>query len=70
MPLGSSPLQKTKEDIFLKNNLEYEQRLKGHLYQFDGENRKHHAHSMDDSQASERNESRVAYRESSAAKES
>ena len=26
---------KTKEDVFVKNNLEYEQRLKTHLYQFE-----------------------------------
>ena len=27
--------QKPTEDMFLKSNLEYEQRLKQHLYQFD-----------------------------------
>ena len=38
---GGSPAQnaflasKAKEDVFLKDNLEYEQRLKTHLYQFE-----------------------------------
>ena len=64
---GGSPIQnafiasKAKEEVFLKNNLEYEQRLKTHLYQFeDQEGRKRGNQSMDDiSQASERQESRV-----------
>ena len=49
---------KAQEEIFLKNNLEYEQRLKTHLYQFDEEERKAHG-SIDESQVSERQESRV-----------
>ena len=57
MGAGSSPIQnayiksKAKEDIFLKNNLEYEQRLKTHLYQFDEENgrQKRGNQSIDDS---------------------
>ena len=38
---GGSPIQnayiasKAKEEVFLKDNLEYEQRLKTHLYQFE-----------------------------------
>jgi len=63
---GNSPIQnafiasKAKEEIFLKNNLEYEQRLKTHLYQFeDDNNRKGGRHqSMEDSQQSDRNASR------------
>lgn len=63
---GNSPIQnafiasKAKEEIFLKNNLEYEQRLKTHLYQFEEDNnRKGGRHqSMEDSQQSDRNASR------------
>ena len=51
---------KTKEDIFLKNNLEYEQRLKHHLYQFEEERNKNG--SIDDS-VSDRQESRAFNRE-------
>lgn len=61
--MGSSPAQKAKEDIFLKNNLEYEQRLKAHLYQFDDDHKHNHLQSIDDSQQSERNESRANYRQ-------
>lgn len=42
--------------LFLQKNLEYEQRLKTHLYQFDDDEKK--KHSIDDSQVSER-QSRV-----------
>lgn len=41
---GGSPIKnafiatKAKEDVFLKDNLEYEQRLKTHLYQFEDPN--------------------------------
>ena len=62
---GNSPIQnafiasKAKEEIFLKNNLEYEQRLKTHLYQFDDDKtRKGGNHSIDESAASDRNGSR------------
>ena len=54
---------KAKEEIFLKNNLEYEQRLKHHLYQFEDENeqlkKRRGNQSIDDSQVSERQESRA-----------
>ena len=68
-PGGGSPIQnafvqsKAKEDIFLKNNLEYEQRLKTHLYQFEDSVRKQRNQSIDDSQASERHESRAYNRD-------
>ena len=55
--------QKAKEDVFLKNNLEYEQRLKAHLYQFEEDDRKNRTGSIEDSQASERNNSRQYVRE-------
>ena len=67
---GGSPVQslflgqKVKEDVFVKNNLEYEQRLKAHLYQFEEEDqRKGRTRSIEDSQASERHESRTYARE-------
>ena len=69
LPSGGSPVQsvflgqKVKEDVFLKNNLEYEQRLKAHLYQFEDEDRKNRTRSIDDSQASDRHESRAYVRE-------
>ena len=34
-PANPFKSQKVEEDMFLKSNLEYEQRLKEHLYQFD-----------------------------------
>mmetsp|Transcript_33766 Transcript_33766/g.41724 ORF Transcript_33766/g.41724 Transcript_33766/m.41724 type:complete len:117 (+) Transcript_33766:2135-2485(+) len=55
--------QKAKEEVFLKNNLEYEQRLKAHLYQFDDEDRKNRTRSIEDSQMSDRHESRAYVRE-------
>ena len=35
VPADPFKAQKPTEDLFLKSNLEYEQRLKQHLYQFD-----------------------------------
>ena len=69
--LGGSPIQnafiasKTKEDIFLKNNLEYEQRLKTHLYQFEEERNRKGNQSIDDSQASERGHASRTYNQES-----
>ena len=69
LPTGGSPTQsvflgqKAKEDVFLKNNLEYEQRLKAHLYQFEDDDRKNRTRSIDDSQMSDRHESRQYVRE-------
>ena len=67
LPTNTSPKQiigqKAQEDLFVKNNLEYEQRLKAHLYQFEEDDRKNRTRSIDDSQASERQESRAFNRE-------
>lgn len=66
MPNSHSPvqtqfvMQKAKEELFVQNNMEYEQRLKTHLYQFEDDEKKNH--SIEDSQVSERR-SQAKYRE-------